>query len=299
MSAVFMYSTYLAGYINKLYAWRFLYLLICGFYRGLILGAKKLSLIGFCVWLVPLVVLAEEGGLPDKVDYGLPVVYELKQLQKAIQQTAALKGKNIIRGAYESDAEYLLRLERNAEIVILSGVKAGDRVAVDLHVPDWHLTYNPNTEVLSAGMGRENFFNYQPNGLFNGLRTCMVVNLSSQEMGRYIGQNYFGAKFNVAKKKENIDCVAIADKKSPLETGYIIEGSVSRGDAVRLNKNHQVVAVGKIAPPYLVVASESRLPTVADLEQVQKNYSGVWFSIEEIVLINKKSNEVLLRRNVR
>ncbi len=114
----------------------------------------------------------------------------------------------------------------------------------------------------------------------------------------YIGQNHFGAKFNVTKKKENIDCVAIADKKSPLGTGYIIEGSVSREDAIRLNKNHQIVAVGKIAPPYLVVASESGLPTVANLEQVQKNYSGVWLFVEDIVLINKKSKEVLLRRNV-
>ena len=113
----------------------------------------------------------------------------------------------------------------------------------------------------------------------------------------YIGQNTFGAKASVTKKKIQTYGVRI-DEEAPdkrLKFTAMPELKVSRSEAPKVKNNLMGLAIGKLKEPAVLYEEYSHEPTGLEPTESSESKSVLDLPLEEVVIFRADTGEVLTR----
>lgn len=204
----------------------------------------------------------------------------------ALQPLAVSLSRITPRDEFESTAEYRLRLAGAVPTRRLTFL--ADRAAISV-------SYDADSEVMYVSLDQT--------GSGTGSRS-VVVEVVDRTLGSYVGRTAYGSKRRVTRRERRLYGIAVylekagAERDAGLAWGCGVQ--VPRGKAKALKGSIGIALVGRVdstKPGVVPLESDSTFhkATIDDLVDLTVEKYLVRFRVEELLVVNRGSGEVLRR----
>lgn len=202
----------------------------------------------------------------------------------------ALRGKSVLKDQYESTKGFKARIEKLKESSLYDDVKLGSQIAF--------VEQNGGFGTYDADKGVVNFdASYIGYNLSFGESHPMLTAFKRSKNERnYVGANAFGAKADVNYREEEV-CV-VTMENLPFEglkkNLFKIQASPDR--ARELSENIAAAYVGVLTPPFIKEYREYQRPEISRPYEVHTTGEDVRFRLQQVLVFERTTGEILARR---
>ena len=204
----------------------------------------------------------------------------------------AVQGLPMEKDKYESSAQHTARIQKTLEKPLYAAVSGTGTLAIvrrlqpkyDADKGQYQL-YVPNQMVP--------FLPYA--GANDRYKTVLEIDSWNGASSSYAGQNAYGATREITKKAEQT--ILLDSTKTHLASSQHINFRIPAADAKKLDGH--VLAflyIGKIAPPYFVMATESITPTIDNPVERSIKHAIIGFANEETWLFDVQTGQILSKK---